>query len=285
MTVHDVVRAPVCRVEAARGSCVDGARPAHVQLHERTVWGQRMLYREAGSRQNPTVLLLHGMTASAWNITALLHALAPTFHVIAPDHVGAGFHAAPTPSTGAQAVASMSAHVDALMRPLDLISVGVVAQDISACVAQQILAAGRARSTVWAVALEALPSSMSTHARVDRHLAPAERSAFDLAVHPLLAAHQCAFTLAATTFRRVGIPTACFQAQEGVPDRWEPNDARSRPRLASPPALTGAVGEQDRTAQLTYTVDQDGTPADHELCRLGHWLTRFLAGHAPTQKR
>ena len=284
MTVHDVVRAPVCRVDAAHGSCVAGARPASVQLQERTVWGQRMLYREAGSKENPTVLLLHGMAATAWNITALLHSLAPTFHVIAPDHIGAGLHPAPTPATAEQAIASMGAHVDALMRQLDLVSVGVVAQDIAACVTQQILAAGRPNGAVWAVAVEGLPAGQGTRSGGLGNRVPAERSAFDRAVHPLLAAHNCAFTLAASTFRRAGIPTACFQAQERVPDGWEPNDARPRPRLGRARALTGYVDEHHRAAQLTYTIDPDGAPADHELCRLGRWLTRFLAGHAPTRR-
>jgi pimeloyl-ACP methyl ester carboxylesterase len=285
MTDQDLSIAPASRVDTAQGTCVFGpAGATSVQLHERTVWGQRMLYREGGSRGNPTVLLLHGMTSTAWNITSLIRALAPTFHVIAPDHVGAGLHPAPTPATATQAVAGMSAHLDALMRQLELTAVGVVAQDIAACVTQELLAAGRANGAVWAVAVEALPCGAGTRQDGQPNLVPADRSAFDTAVHPLLAAHEPAIAVAASTCSAAGIPLACFHAQEGIADGWEADDIRSGLPLMGQRPLTAMTEEQGPAAQLVYATEQDGTPVHHELCRLGRWLTRFLMSHAPVRQ-
>lgn len=282
MTVQDLPWAPACQDDLEYGTCVVGAAAStSVHFHERTVWGQRMLYREAGSPGNPTVLLLHGMTSTAWNITSLLHALAPNFHVIAPDHVGAGLHPAPGPVTAEQAVAGMSAHLDALVRQLDITSVGVVAQDIAACVTQELLAAGRKNGAIWAAAVETLPSGPRAPQGDHRNLLPADESAFNPDVHTLLAAHEPAITLAASTFTAAGIPTVRFHAQDGVAHWCGPDSIRSGLHSVGTRLLPSSAAELGPAAQLTYLTAQDGTPVDHELCRLGRWLTRFLMRHAP----
>ncbi|WP_176662461.1 alpha/beta fold hydrolase [Saccharomonospora azurea] len=55
-----------------------------------TVSGHRIFYREAGPRQAPTVLLLHGYPTSSHMFRHLVPALADRYHVIAPDHLGFG---------------------------------------------------------------------------------------------------------------------------------------------------------------------------------------------------
>ena len=58
--------------------------------------GLDIFYREAGSRENPTVLLLHGFPTSSHQFRELIPALADAYHVVAPDYPGFGFSAMPT---------------------------------------------------------------------------------------------------------------------------------------------------------------------------------------------
>ena len=60
-----------------------------------SVAGHRVFYREAGSREQPTVLLLHGYPTSSHMFRGLIPALADRYHVIAPDHLGFGRSDAP----------------------------------------------------------------------------------------------------------------------------------------------------------------------------------------------
>jgi pimeloyl-ACP methyl ester carboxylesterase len=55
-----------------------------------TVQGVRIFYREAGPRDAPTVLLLHGFPSSSFMFRNLIPLLARDFHVIAPDYPGFG---------------------------------------------------------------------------------------------------------------------------------------------------------------------------------------------------
>jgi pimeloyl-ACP methyl ester carboxylesterase len=60
-----------------------------------SVQGLEIFYREAGSRANPTVLLLHGFPTSSHMFRNVIPALAQDFHVIAPDYPGFGQSSAP----------------------------------------------------------------------------------------------------------------------------------------------------------------------------------------------
>jgi pimeloyl-ACP methyl ester carboxylesterase len=53
--------------------------------------GVKLFYREAGSAANPTILLLHGFPTSSIMYRHLITALAPKYHVLAPDFPGWGF--------------------------------------------------------------------------------------------------------------------------------------------------------------------------------------------------
>jgi len=58
--------------------------------------GLDIFYREAGSRDNPTVLLLHGFPTSSHMFRKLVPALADSYHVIAPDYPGYGQSSMPS---------------------------------------------------------------------------------------------------------------------------------------------------------------------------------------------
>ena len=60
-----------------------------------TVDGHRIFYREAGPKDAPAILLLHGFPTSSHMFRDLIPALAARYHVIAPDLPGFGFSEAP----------------------------------------------------------------------------------------------------------------------------------------------------------------------------------------------
>src|SRR5688572_29353243 len=61
--------------------------------------GVSVFYREAGPRDAPVVLLLHGFPSSSHMYRALIPALADRYRVIAPDYPGFGQSAAPSRAT------------------------------------------------------------------------------------------------------------------------------------------------------------------------------------------
>ncbi|KGO91830.1 alpha/beta fold hydrolase [Flavobacterium subsaxonicum] len=58
--------------------------------HSRKINGVEIFYREAGDKQKPTVLLLHGYPTSSHMFRNLINDLADDFHLIAPDYPGYG---------------------------------------------------------------------------------------------------------------------------------------------------------------------------------------------------
>ena len=58
--------------------------------------GLDIFYREAGSRSNPTILLLHGFPTSSHMFRNLIPALADRFHIVAPDYPGFGYSSMPS---------------------------------------------------------------------------------------------------------------------------------------------------------------------------------------------
>ena len=61
-----------------------------------SVEGLTIFYREAGPRDAPTVLLLHGFTLSSHMFRNLIPMLGDTYHVVAPDFPGYGQSSAPS---------------------------------------------------------------------------------------------------------------------------------------------------------------------------------------------
>lgn len=70
----------------------DEARVAHRTIE---VDGLEIFYREAGPKDAPVVLLLHGFPTSSQMFRNLIPALAESYRVIAPDYPGFGHSAAP----------------------------------------------------------------------------------------------------------------------------------------------------------------------------------------------
>lgn len=64
--------------------------------HTVSINGLDIFYREAGSRDHPTILLLHGFPTSSHMFRNLIPALADHFHLVAPDYPGYGNSSAPS---------------------------------------------------------------------------------------------------------------------------------------------------------------------------------------------
>jgi len=67
-----------------------------IQYRTVTVDGLSIFYREAGPRNAPTLLLLHGFPSSSRMYEPLLARLATTYHLVAPDYPGFGHSDAPS---------------------------------------------------------------------------------------------------------------------------------------------------------------------------------------------
>ena len=66
-----------------------------VYYHSQKVNGLNIFYREAGPKDGPVVLLLHGYPTSSHMFRNLIPVLGQTYHVIAPDLPGFGYSDAP----------------------------------------------------------------------------------------------------------------------------------------------------------------------------------------------
>src|SRR5688572_12685831 len=69
---------------------------AMTEYHTIDVDGLNIFYREAGRRDRPTLLLLHGFPASSFMFRELIERLADRFHLVAPDYPGFGYSDAPS---------------------------------------------------------------------------------------------------------------------------------------------------------------------------------------------
>ncbi len=71
------------------------ARTPSDSAQDRRVDGLDIFYREAGPKDAPTILLLHGFPTSSQMFRNLIPALADHFHLVAPDYPGFGNSSVP----------------------------------------------------------------------------------------------------------------------------------------------------------------------------------------------
>jgi pimeloyl-ACP methyl ester carboxylesterase len=72
------------------------ADPSRVTYHTTQVDGLKIFYREAGPKNAPTLVLLHGFPSSSHMFRELIPRLSDKYHVVAPDYPGYGYSDAPT---------------------------------------------------------------------------------------------------------------------------------------------------------------------------------------------
>lgn len=93
---------------------------ANVSYHTVEADGVQVFYREAGSPDAPTLLLLHGFANSSHYFRQLMPRLADRFHLIAPDLPSFGFTVVPASRNYTYSFASMSNTIKAFVDALHL---------------------------------------------------------------------------------------------------------------------------------------------------------------------
>ncbi len=91
---------------------------ATTTYHRATVDGVGIFYREAGPRDAPTIVLLHGFPSSSREFDTLIPLLATRYHLIAPDFPGFGQSDALPPSSYAYNFDNLAKTTDDLLDQL-----------------------------------------------------------------------------------------------------------------------------------------------------------------------
>jgi pimeloyl-ACP methyl ester carboxylesterase len=107
--------------------------------HHANVRGRKLFYREAGSEDSPTIVLLHGFPSSSHMFRDLIPQLADKLHVIAPDYVGFGYSDAPGVQDFEYTFDNLATHVeDFLFKNMGLKQFSIYVQDYGAPVGYRI---------------------------------------------------------------------------------------------------------------------------------------------------
>ncbi len=102
---------------------------AATTYHTVGVDGVDIFYREAGPKEAPTLLLLHGFPSSSRMFETLIPRLADRYHLVAPDYPGFGLSDAPPPSQYAYTFDHIASTVDHLTNVLGLMRYSLYLQD------------------------------------------------------------------------------------------------------------------------------------------------------------
>lgn len=106
-----------------------GSTRASISYHKVSVDGVQIFYREAGPKDAPTILFLHGFPTSSRMFDPLIPLLADRYHMIAPDYPGFGNSDAPSPAKFAYTFDHLAAVVGDFTEALGLKSYVLFMQD------------------------------------------------------------------------------------------------------------------------------------------------------------
>ena len=85
-----------------------------------TVDGVSVFYREAGQKNAPTIVLLHGFPSSSREFDTLIPLLATRYHLIAPDFPGFGHSDCPSPSFYAYTFDNLAGTINRFLEQLNI---------------------------------------------------------------------------------------------------------------------------------------------------------------------
>jgi pimeloyl-ACP methyl ester carboxylesterase len=102
--------------------------------------GLDIFYREAGSRSNPTILLLHGFPTSSHMFRNLMSALGDRFHLVAPDYPGYGNSSMPTVSEFDYTFDHLAVIMEKFITAIDLKKYSLYVMDYGAPIGYRIAA-------------------------------------------------------------------------------------------------------------------------------------------------
>lgn len=131
----------------------DQAPAAVAQVYYRTanVDGLNVFYREAGPKDAPVLLLLHGFPTSSHMFRNLIPQLADQYYVIAPDYPGFGQSAMPDRSKFAYTFDNYAQVVDQLLRQLEVDRYALYVMDYGAPIGFRLASASLGQVTALIV--------------------------------------------------------------------------------------------------------------------------------------
>ena len=129
------------------------AESTATQVHYRTakVDGLDIFYREAGPKNAPVILLLHGFPTSSHMYRELIPRLSDRYRVIAPDYPGFGQSSAPRNTDFSYTFANLTKVVDGLMQTLRIGRYALYVMDYGAPVGYRLATAHPERVTALLV--------------------------------------------------------------------------------------------------------------------------------------
>jgi pimeloyl-ACP methyl ester carboxylesterase len=110
-----------------------------------------IFYREAGPKDAPTILLLHGFPTSSQMFRKLIPALGDQYHVVAPDYPGYGHSSMPTHDKFAYTFDNLAKVIDDFTAKLGLTRYALYVQDYGAPVGYRLAAKHPERITAIVV--------------------------------------------------------------------------------------------------------------------------------------
>jgi pimeloyl-ACP methyl ester carboxylesterase len=114
---------------SAHAQTKDNAMAQQVFYRSVQVDGLSIFYREAGPKDAPTILLLHGLPSSSRMFQALLTRLADKYHLVAPDYPGFGHSDWPDPKQFAYTFDHIATVMDGFTQALGLAHYSLYMQD------------------------------------------------------------------------------------------------------------------------------------------------------------
>lgn len=132
---------------AMAGSARPGGHAQQVQYQFAEVQGHRVFYRDAGAKDAPVVLLLHGFPTSSHMFRNLIPELSQRYRVIAPDLPGFGFTV--SPAAFEHTFAHLATVVDEFMEAMNVRRYAVYVFDYGAPVGFRMALKHPDRITGW----------------------------------------------------------------------------------------------------------------------------------------
>src|SRR5207253_5691004 len=113
--------------------------------------GLDIFYREAGSRSNPTILLLHSFPTSSQMFRNLIPGLADQYHLVAPDYPGFGHSSMPPREKFSYTFDNLAKVIDDFTEKLGLTKYALYVQDYGAPVGYRLAVKHQERITAIVV--------------------------------------------------------------------------------------------------------------------------------------
>jgi pimeloyl-ACP methyl ester carboxylesterase len=109
--------------------------------HRVQVDGVEVFYREAGPKNAPTIVLLHGFPSSSREFNTLIPLLATKYHLIAPDYPGFGLSDAPSPTAYTYTFDHLAKTIGGLLEKLKITNYTLYLNDYGAPIGFRIIMA------------------------------------------------------------------------------------------------------------------------------------------------